>query len=530
MNQAEIKRRQIEELANIWTLITVFILGNRMAEGGITYMAAAISSCTLVGIAVSGSLADTLGKLLRSRRNKGQYKNILGMRRNALYFHSALGLMGVLVLLLFAGVIAEKIFRIPYSTFIIMALAPAVLLRTVTGVLQGYFQGEAAEVPRAVTSILRQIFLLGFGLLFGNILGSYGEKVSSLLKEPNYTPMYSCMGIALAVSLAEIFLIAFLTILFKSSRRSEKKLRQDGMYAGDSAWDCILSLCTGRWPQFLTEALLFLPLALGVVLFGRKAVEEPVRISQYDVYAGRYLVICGAVLFLISILVLPVTGRIFVHFRREEGRLARTAFQSGIHICLVHGIFLSVYVAVMAAQIAALLGGEDSELVKQMLQGGSAVIAFASLSVYFLRFLQVMGKKFFLLSAAGIANAVFVITFFAASKTGALSLVYGGVAGSLVLCVMLGVLSCRQLRMRMDWLNVLVLPLGAAGVSGLVCMLFGRLFSSLGELPTILLTFIISGLLYWILLLVLRNMKEQELETFPGGRLIGMIGQKMHLY
>lgn len=530
MNQAEIKRRQTEEIAHILTLITVFILGNRMAEGGITYMAVAVFSCTLIGIAVSGSLADTLGKLLRSRRNKGQYKNILAMRRNALFFHSALGLIGTLALLLFAGVAAEKIFRISYSAFIIMALAPAVLLRTVTGVLQGYFQGEAAEVPRAVTSVLRQLFVLGFGLLFGNILGSYGEKVSSLLKEPNYTPMYSCMGIALAVSLAEIFIILFLTILFKGSRRSEKKLKQEGMYAGDSAWDCIRSLCTGRWPQFLIELLLFLPQFLGAALFGRKAVEEPVRISQYDVYAGRYLVICGVIVFLISILVLPVTGKIFLHFRREEGRLAKTVFQSGVHICLVHGIFLSVYVAVMASQAAALLGGEDNELVRQMLQGGSAVIAFMPLSVFFLRFLQAMGKKYFLLGAVGIADVAFVIAFWATSKTGVLSLVYGGVAGSLILCVVLGVLSYCQLRIRMDWLTVLVLPLGAGGVSGLVCMLLGRLFSSLGGIPAILLTFLISGLLYWILLLVLRNMKEQELETFPGGRLIGMIGQKMHLY
>lgn len=530
MNQAEIKRRQIEEIANILTLITVFILGNRMEEGGITYMTAAVSSCALIGIAVSGSLADTLGKLLRSRRNKGQYKNILGMRRNALFFHSALGLIGTLFLLLFAGIIAEKIFRISYSAFIIMALAPVVLLRTVTGVLQGYFQGEAAEAPRAVTSVLRQIFVLGFGLLFGNILGNYGEKVSSLLKEANFTPMYGCMGIALAACLAEIFLILFLTVLFKGSRRSERKLRQDGGYSGDSAWDCILNLCTGRWPQFLTELLLFLPLILGVVIFGRKAAEEPGVISQYDVYAGRYLVICGVILFLISILVLPVMGRIFLHFRREEGRLARTAFQSGVHICLVHGIFLSVYVAVMAAQVAALLGGEDSELVRQMLQGGSAVIAFASLSVFFLRFLQAMGKKYFLLGAVGIADVVFVITLMAASKTGILSLVYGGVAASLVLCVVLGVLSYRQLRIRMDWLSVLVLPLGAGGVSGLVCMLLGRLFSSMSGLPGILITFFISGMLYWILLLVLRNFKEQELETFPGGRLLGMIGQKMHLY
>ena len=529
MNQAEIKRRQAEEIANILNLITIFILGNRMGDGGITYMTAAVSACTLVGIAVSGSLADALGKLLRSRRNKGQYRNILAMRKSAMLFHGALGLAGTLFLILCAGGITEGIFRISYSRFIIIALAPVVLLRTVSCAVQGYFQGEAAELPRAVSGILRRIFLLGLGLLFGNMLGDYGEKVGSLLREENFASMYCGIGIALAAGITELFIILFLAVLFKGSRRGERKLKQDGMYTGDSAWDCIRSLCIGRWPQFLTELLLFLPLFLGLVLFGRKA-EEPGAIYRYDAYAGRYLVICGVILSLVSALVLPVMGRIFLHFRREEGRLARTAFQSGVHICLVHGIFLSVYVAVMAAQIASFLGGEDSELVKQMLQGGSWVIVFASLSFFCFRFLTAMGKKYFLLGAVGTANVIFVITLMASSKTGVLSLVYGGEAGTFALCVMLAALSYRQLRMQMDWLSVLVLPAGAGGVSGLVCMLLSRLLAGLGDFPAILVSFALSGLLYWTLLLVLRNFKEQELEVFPGGRLLGMIGQKMHLY
>ena len=128
------------------------------------------------------------------------------------------------------------------------------------------------------------------------------------------------------------------------------------------------------------------------------------------------------------------------------------------------------------------------------------------------------------------ADVVFIITFLLFSKREILSLVYGGVAGTLVLCVIAGVLSFRLLRIGMDWLNVLAVPLGAGGISGLVCMLLNRLFAGLGALPAMLLAFLISGMLYWILLLVLRNIKEQELETFPGGRLLAVLGQRMHLY
>ena len=40
----------------------------------------------------------------------------------------------------------------------------------------------------------------------------------------------------------------------------------------------------------------------------------------------------------------------------------------------------------------------------------------------------------------------------------------------------------------------------------------------------------VSGAVYWVLLLLLRNFKEQELEAISGGRLIGMLGQLLRVY
>ena len=40
----------------------------------------------------------------------------------------------------------------------------------------------------------------------------------------------------------------------------------------------------------------------------------------------------------------------------------------------------------------------------------------------------------------------------------------------------------------------------------------------------------VAGLIYWIMLLLLRNFKEQELEVVPGGRLIGRLGQLLRIF
>lgn len=531
MNQAEIKRRQAEQIAGILNLVTVFLIGNQMEKGGITYMSAAVYTCFLMGVLVSGGLSDALGKLLRSRRNRGQYRNILALRKSAFVFQGVLGLVGTAVTAVLAQAAAEGLFKIRYCVFVIIALSPAVLLRTISCVLQGYFQGEAAELPRAVSGILRQFFTLGFGFLFCSILGDYGEKISSLLRETNFTPMYRCLGAALAVCLAEVFTVLFLFILFKGSRRRESRMKQDGTYTGISSWDCIRGLSAGRWFRCCSEFLVGLPLLLGLALFGRKNQEEAGMLFQYDTYASRYLVVCGILVFLLCFLALPVTGKVFQYFRREEGRFARIVFQSGVHMGLVHGIFLSVFVAVMGTQISACLGGDSAELAGQMLRSGSSIIVLAALSLYFARFLQGMGKKYLLLCVLAFSAGAFLLLYFLTEKTGVLALVYGGVAAASVLCAALGVLAYRQMKIRMDWLGVLVLPLGAGGLAGLVCMLSGMLLTeALGAFPTVLVSFVLSGMVYWILLLMLRNFKEQELEILPGGRLMGKIGQILHRY
>ncbi len=531
MNQTEIRRRQAGAFAYILMFVTIYVMGRLTGDKGIAYTAVAAQACAIFWIAINGSMSDTLGRLLRNRRNKGQYRNMAKMRSSAMLFQLALGALGSLILAAMSGILADKLFRIPCSRLILLAFAPVVLLRTVSAVLAGYFQGEGSEVPGAIAGILRQILWLGFGLLFCRILGGYGEKVSDLLREENYTAMYSGLGIALAADLAELLVILFLGLIYKRSRRIERKGKQEGMYTVDSLWDSVRYLHNARWPQFVTALCLFLPLLLGLIFCGRGDAMEQMTV-EYGQYAGKYLVVCGIAVALVTMILLPVIGKIFQCFKREENRFARTVFQSGVHIGLVHGIFLSVFVAVMAEQFADLLCGKSGQTLTKMLQGGSALIALAALSWYFCRLLHAMGKKYPVLVAVCGGDILFIaVVLITIGKAGAISLVYGGLAGIFILCVLSGAFAYRQLRQQPDWLNAVVVPLGAGVGAGLICFLVRLLLSPhLGSFVTLLVAFVAAGAIYWIGLLLLRNFREQELEAIPGGRLIGILGQMLRVF
>lgn len=531
MNQTEIKRRQMEAFSHILMFVAIYVMGRLTGDKGIAYTAVAVQACGFLWIAVSGGVSDTLGRLLRSRKNKGQYRNIARMRGSVMLFQAVLGLAGSLGLAALSGIVAEKVFRIPYSWLILLALSPVVVLRTVSAVLAGYFQGEGSEFPRAIAGILRQVLLLGFGIVFCRLAGNYGERVSSLLRQDNFSAMYGGLGIALAATASELLVILFLGLIYRGNRRPERRTKQEDMYATDSFWDCIMYLYNARWPQLATNLCLFLPLALGLLLGSRRA-EWGQTAVEYGLYAGKYLVVCGIVAAMITIVLLPVTGKIFQCFKREENRFARTVFQSGVHIGLVHGIFLSVFAAVMGAQLADLLCPENAQTMAKLLQWGSALIVLAALSAYFVRLLHAMGKKYPVLIAACGADMFFLLIVMPSiGKAGVLSLVYGGLAGAFVLCALSGAFAYRQLRVQPDWLGVFAVPAGAGGGAGLICLLIRKVLSPvLGSLGTLLVAFAVAGAAYWIALLLLRNFKEQELEVIPGGRLLGILGQMLKVF
>ncbi len=158
MNRAEVKRRQAKALGEILTWIVLSAAGSLTGNNGVTYIAAAYAIFLLMWLPVGGGLTDSLGRLLRNRYNKGQYKNALKMRSFTVVFQAVSGALGSVLLLVAAQPAAELVFKVRYSVLILMVLAPTVFLRSISSVLLGYFQGDGSELPTALAFCVRCLF------------------------------------------------------------------------------------------------------------------------------------------------------------------------------------------------------------------------------------------------------------------------------------------------------------------------------------------------------------------------------------
>ena len=500
MNQMEIIRRQIGAVSNIFLLVVWYVIGNRIGDIAITYVAVSVGVCFLFTTIVCGGVSDTLGRMLRSRKNKGQYKNVYKMKQGALAVQFLMGLVFSLLLFGLARILAENVLKMGYCTLLIRVSAIFVFLHMLSTLLRGYIQGEGFELPASAVGIIRPLLVLAFSSLFYGKLFDYGTKVGNLLQDENFAAMYSGVSVVLALCVSELLCTVFLMILYKGCSMLNRRERQEGMKTTDSIRTCISTLISGRFPLWIMEFLLVLVMLTGVFLWNRAENGENTFEQVYSAYIHNYWVVYGIVTAVVYILSIPVLSKVFEYIRKEDKRFARITFQSGVHISMVHGILFAVFGAVMAGQIVGVLQPANADVVLAMLRIGSGVIVLGAVCCYYGRFLIAAGRKLHVMGAvllAVVVCSIVNIVVFLLGKWTENTFAVTGIAALAVLWIILGSLAYRLMRVRVDWLQVLVMPLGAGCVAGLTGMFLGKVLTPhLGNGTTLFVTFILAVFIY----------------------------------
>lgn len=532
MRQIEIKKRQMEMASYVLGLIVLLILGNILGDNGVAYVAIAVECFFLIWTFTGSTLADVLGKLLRGRSSKGQYRNAVKLRRSAFVLEGFLGIVGSVVLFFLAKPLGEGVLGLTYSVVMIRILAPAIFVRTMSELLLGYFQGEGTELPSVISYVARQILTLGLSLIFANWFKAYGNKVSDLLRQDNFTAMYAGMGVALAMLVTELLILIFLFLVQHGSRRRERSSNREGMRTTDTFAGNIAILSGNLLSEILLVFLGILPMWLGVVFF-RKSLLDISGINDYGLFVGKYLPYTGVLVLLGCMMLLENCYKTAGCVRREEQRFARGHFHGGLHMAVIYSVFLTVFTAILAPQIAGVLCKNAVEPVEEMLRYGSVNIVLVTVAFYLSQLLQMLCNRFYVPALLAVYNLVYAgsLVLLLNGKAGIMALVYAAMIAGIVYVVGVGALLLFRLRLNVDWLQGIAVPAAVACAIGLLIMVVSKgITPHLGNFLTIVLCLLFGNVFYWIILMLLRNFREQELSFVPCGKLIHMIGKMFRVY
>lgn len=519
MSHIEVKRKQLQLFSYILGAVFLLIIGRWLGDIAMAYFAVAAESLLFFFLLLVYHVPDALAKMLKARNIRNQFHNAARVRVYALVLQCVLGLTAGLLLFVLSDFITDTVFGLAYSAFALKILAPVIFLQVITGVLLGYFQSKGIETPTVAVYILRQVLFFGFTLLFGSILKGYGEKVSALLRDDVYIAMYSVTGMAIAMLLTEVLVVIFLIIIHIGSGMlyRKKNVKVEGLKMTETFGSAAGGLWRGMAYPVWLSLLLRLPIWLGLIIFSNYPLE-------YGIYYGKYLALSAIPILLICLLLLPVNARIRSCFKKDDQRIGKDLFRAGFHLGFADTLIIAVLAGVLSEELAGVLFPENTLQAAAMLQKGSALIVLLTLSIFLIQILVTADKNHFASCAVGIGNVCYIaglIVFFSINKQGIMALVYAGLLGGGGLCLAAAVLVFMSIRTPIDPLRFLAVPAAAGAASGLVCMLFSKLLTPhLGNLVSLFIGGVVSLLLYWIILLLLRNFREQELKMVPGGGIL----------
>lgn len=535
MNQAEVRRKQIEAVCRVIGVAVLLIFGKKLQAEGTAYLAAALEIFDGAVALCAEAVPDVLGRMLRSRKSRSQHRNADCIRHSVLLFQVIAGAVVSILLALLADFLTEDFLPMPCSALSLRILALALFFRIVSSVFLGFFLGNGVQMPSAAVSLLRSMLWLIFGSLFAGAkgaysLGAYGEKVSTLLQNDAFVYMYRGAGLCVGMVLTEALLLLFVLIVYLTGRRAwrDKESLKQTEYPPE--------LLGGFFKALLVpvlEALLIgvVPLWIGLAVFQKSTETIYAGAAEYGTFYGSYVTLLAIPVLLCTASLFPVMARCVGAFRKEEYRAAGDLCGALLHIGFLYSLFAVIFLTTLGPQAAAAFTPGDPVLGGKMLQQGAVTCLFLIFTIIFSTFLRNTGYPLFALGGLAGGNLVFLFTallFIKSAGLGVMGLVYAGLIGSLFSFIVTGFFLVKAVPIKWDLISFFAVPLGAGSLIGLLCLFLGKALSkSIGNGAAVLICLIISVVLYWGMLTVARNFREYEWNFLTGGRLWKALSKRL---
>ena len=153
-------------------------LGQIITSVGMAYHQTAYDLYILALTFSSYSIPTAISKLVSERIEMGRRAEAHKVFRVALVLLSALGI-GLSLILYFNARYFSELVKNPNSYLAILAVSPAIFTVSISGAFRGYFQGMQNMNPSAISQVTEQIFRVGSGFVLAILLLPYGYKESA---------------------------------------------------------------------------------------------------------------------------------------------------------------------------------------------------------------------------------------------------------------------------------------------------------------------------------------------------------------
>ena len=525
-------------ISRIIGLVYRIPLQKKIGDSGMGYYSAAFQIYSIMLIISSYSLPTAVSKLVAARAARGQYKNARKIFRGAMLFACITGGAACLIVLFGADSLASNIMNLPKSAIALRILAPTLLIVAVMGVIRGYFQGLGTMMPTAVSQLFEQIVNAVVSVAAAIYLFEYGSRVSNLLRDNTYSAAYGAAGGTFGTGAGALAGLIMLGVMFFVHNREMKvRVSNDVTPKSEGFPKIFRLLIITILPVILSSTIYNISDVIDQSIFGSvmagKGLSEHDIASYWGIFSTKYKVIINVPVALANALCSSIMPSLTACIEQGKNKLARHKVRLGMRFVMIIAFPCAMGLSVLGKPILSMLFSGEIDIPAMLLRVGSITVVLYSMSTLSNGVLQGINKMNVPVRNAAIALAIHVGILYLC--IGVLDLKLYGVVISvigfaLIVCVLNWISIGRYLSYRQELKKTFLIPLIASAIMGLVIGLMYMLISKYaGETVGTLLSILIGVCVYFISLLKLKGVNENEIRSFPGGDFLAKIAIILHL-
>ena len=507
-----------------------------IGDEGNGYYSIAYNIYAMVLLISSYSIPMAVSKVVSGKLALKQYKEAHKVFRCALIYVLIVGAIASLFTFFGASILVpdSQTNAIP----VLRVLAPAIFLSGFLGVLRGYFQAHSTMMPTSISQIIEQvlnaIISIGAALLFIRLFAGDNED-----GVPVFGAMGSAAGIVAGVAAGLIFMI----FIYRQNRPYfHRHYMQDAAKEESSYREIFRIIFLMITPVILSTFVYNISTTIDQTIFmdvmDYKGMLSDTAAALYGVFSGKYWVLINVPVALANSMSTAMIPAVSSAYAIEDYEECNAQVKQSIHFTMMISIPSAVGLSVLAYPVMQVLFPQKAtiDLAVMLLHIGCISVVFYSLSTITNGVLQGIGKVNVPLRNAALSLFIHVLVLAGLlyfTNMDLLALIFTTMLYAFLMCLLNSISVRKYLGYRQEVRKTFVIPAIAAAGMGVLCYIFYQglyfiLGGALGAvLPVRLLVFVclmvsiaFAVLVYFVLLLKLKGVSEQELRNFPKGHVL----------
>ncbi|MCM1325912.1 MAG: polysaccharide biosynthesis protein [Bacteroidales bacterium] len=520
---------------------------------GMGYYQSAYTYYTMVLLISSYSIPSAISKVIAQKLGVKEYKNAHRIFKCSLAYVLVVGGVASLFLFFGAGLFVEET-AVP----VLRTLAPTIFLYGILGVLRGYFQAHKSMVQTSMSQILEQIAnavvsVAGAYVLIHSAVGAAQNAQNVVQTTQNVVQnsawdvtraVNGAVGSALGTGAGVLIALLFMLGIYRlNSNLIHGRIKRDQHRNVDSYKTIIRMITSVVTPFILSTAIYNLSSSVNTKIYTDfyprlKELDMVEITARWGVFSAQALTISNIPIAFASAMasaMIPSVGQL-IAAGDVDG--TRQKIGVGVKTTMLISIPCGVGLFVLGKPVTGLIfpsaGGESLELAGKALMALALSVAFYALSTLNSSILQGLGKVNTPIVNAGIALAIQTAVGWGLLVYTNLDVYAIAIANTLysgIMCILNQAAVRRAVGYRQELKKTFLIPalaslfMGVAAWAAYEGLYLLTQSMKISVIPAVL----IAVVVYFVMLIAMRGVTEEELLEMPKGYLLVKIAVKCRL-